>query len=45
MDKYNITPGPEVGKYIKQMETDAFKNLVFNESYQLKYIKKFTNYA
>jgi len=45
MDKYNITPGPEVGKYIKQMETDAFKNLVFNESYQFKYIKNFTNYA
>lgn len=28
MDKFNIKPGPEVGKYIQSAETENFKNLV-----------------
>lgn len=44
MDKMNIKGGPEVGKYIKQMEVDIFKDLMSNESYRFKYIKEFVNY-
>jgi tRNA nucleotidyltransferase/poly(A) polymerase len=44
MDKMNIKGGPEVGKYINQMEVDIFKNLMSNESYRFKYIKEFINY-
>lgn len=43
MDKYNIKPGPEVGKYIKQMELDKF-NDISNESYSFKHLQKFNNY-
>ena len=45
MDKMNIKGGPEVGKYIKQMEVDIFKDLMSNESYRFKYIKEFVNYG
>jgi len=41
MNKYNIKPGPDVGKYIKQMELDKFKDLQVGESYNYKHIKKF----
>jgi len=44
MDKMNIKGGPEVGKYIKQMEVDIFKDLMSNESYRFKYIKEYVNY-
>jgi len=40
MNKYNIKPGPDVGKYIKQMELDKFKDLQVGESYNYKHIKK-----
>ncbi len=39
IDKYQVKPGPEMGKYIKQMELDRFKEI--QESIQLKYIKRF----
>ena len=42
MDKYQIKPGPEMGKYIKQMELDRFKEI--QESVQLKYIKTFNKF-
>lgn len=42
MDKYQIKPGPEMGKYIKQMELDRFKEIT--ESVQLKYIKSFDKF-
>lgn len=42
MDRYDIQPGPEMGKYIKQMELDRFKDI--NESAQLKYIKRYNQF-
>ena len=42
MDKYDIKPGPEMGKYIKQMELDKFRDI--NESVQLKYIKRYNQF-
>ena len=44
MDMHSIKPGPDVGKYIKQMELDKFKELYnSNESYSFKHIKRFNN--
>ena len=42
MDIYNIKPGPDVGKYIKRLELDKFKDIISsNESYTFKHIRAF----
>jgi tRNA nucleotidyltransferase/poly(A) polymerase len=44
MDIYNIKPGPDVGKYIKRLELDKFKDIISsNESYTFKHIRTFEN--
>ena len=45
MDIYNIEQGPDVGKYIKRLELEKFKDMHnSNESYKFKHIVPFKKY-
>ena len=45
MKTHNIKPGPEVGKYIQQLELDKFKDAYnTSESYRPKHIKSFLSF-